>query len=1042
MSLIVLKASAGSGKTFQLAKRFLHLVLTAENEDTFKSILAITFTNKAAQEMKDRIVFTLQQFATSGELEDREAVLMKQLNDETNLNETEIRSRSKSVLFSLLHHYGDFSVSTIDSFTHRLVKSFSFDLKIPSNFKVELDVNSLLTMAVNELLFEIGNNNSLPTKILEDFVEKQIDNEKSWNINNLLVEFAKPLLRDNNNREVASLEDIELDVFKKMVEKHQKECELIKKKIIELAEEGLTFIHENNLEEHVSRGTLTKRLTAFKKADFDTIWDDEPGFYENPEKWFKKSLEKKVPDSDSITAKAHSYIESIMEHFNQYSYHNIIANEVFKTGTLSLVGEHLEMLKKQLNTLHISDFNKSIGDVVQSEPAPFIYERLGEHYWHYMLDEFQDTSIIQWHNLIPLFGNALSQGGSSLIVGDAKQAIYRFRGGEARQFVALPELYNPYSDQAIAEWQAPFLNVQDTNPLDHNFRSWKNIVAFNNQFFTRARDILSEDHRKMYDDVEQTPFHQDNSGFVSFTLHKYEKNNELGLNSHEFKKWAKEENENSVIELIQDLTKNGLYKPFEIMILVRSGQDSNKIASILKNNNIDVHSERSTILGNTPEFRLAISFFNLLLSPTENYYRVEFLLAANNLNLLAESLSNYLTRSFLSTKYDTFLQKTLNSTFNINSKNSIAENFEEFISKLPGNEKNAAFLALSEFIQSFTDKNGNNLTNFINELESKKEKINVETQPHENAVQIMTMHKSKGLQSAVVICPYLDNNLKKIETEWVENNEAELPFMQIKLSGNQVKYTQFKDDQELKEQEEIVDTLNLLYVAFTRAEEQLYGFSSEATESKTGGLIREHVPQFTESDDDVTFTYGTPVSQREKKSKEKVNTMPGHSFYFYDHKKDLKVSRPKVQYSQVSEKTASQLGAITHEILEKANGQNQLKELISQMSEIHRLNETEIKLIESWIDNVLQSDYSDAILSPNTLSERSLYVPASKSTYRPDKVALTENNRVQLFDFKTGGRTFEHQEQLSNYASVINEMGIEVDKTVLCYLDENDFVEL
>jgi ATP-dependent exoDNAse (exonuclease V) beta subunit len=1042
MSLIIFKASAGSGKTFQLAKRFLTLVLTAENEDTFKTILAITFTNKAAQEMKDRIVFTLQEFATSNELKGREAVLLEQLIKETNLSESELRSRSKNVLFSLLHHYGDFSVSTIDSFTHRLVKSFSFDLKIPSNFKVELDVNSLLTMAVNELLFEIGNNGSLPTKILEDFVEKQVDDEKSWNINNLLVEFANPLLRDDNNREIAALEEVELDVFKKLADKHQKDCESLEKQISEIADEGLSYIHDNNLAEYVSRGSLIIRLRSFKNSDFEKIANDEPDFYNNPDKWFKKDLEKNFPDSDSIKIKAHSYIESIIELYEKYCYHNIIANEVFRTGTLSLVGEHLELLKKQLNTLHISDFNKSIGDVVQSEPAPFIYERLGEHYRHYMLDEFQDTSIIQWHNLIPLLGNALSQGGSSLIVGDAKQAIYRFRGGEARQFVALPELYNPYNDQVIAGWQAPFLNVEDSSPLDHNFRSWQNIVKFNNEFFSRAKEKLSDDQKKMYDDVEQTPFHDEEKGFVSFTLHKYHKGNELELNKNEFIRWAKEENERAVVELIQDLTKNGFYKPFEIMILVRNGKDSSKIASILKKNDIDVHSEKSTILGNTPEFRLAVSFFNLLLSPTEKYYKVEFLIAANNLNLLADPLPNYLSRDFLSVELNEFFAKSLGTRIVVNSQKSIAENFEELVSSLTENEKNAAFLSISEFIQSFTDKNGNNLTNFISELEVKKEQINVETQPHENAVQIMTMHKSKGLQSAVVICPYLDGDLKKIGTEWVQTNESELPFMQIDLKGKPIKFTSFRDYQTLKEEEEIADTLNLLYVAFTRAEEQLYGFSAETTDAKTGGLILDYISDFTNTDDNVTFTFGDPVKNRIAKTKEKVNTMPDSDFHFYDHKKDLKVSRTKVKYSKSAEKTASQLGAITHEILEKANGQIQLNELLNQACEVHRLSDSEKRQIESWIENVLQSDYSEAILSANSLSERSLYVPSSKSTYRPDKVALTGENTAQVFDFKTGGRTFEHQEQLNNYASVMTEMGLKIEKTVLCYLDENEFVEL
>ena len=482
-------ASAGSGKTYTLVKEYLKIIFLSNKNDAYRNILAITFTNKAVHEMKSRVVDSLSEFANDNPSE-KAMQLMETIHQETQLSVSKIKEKAKNIIKHLIHNYAAFDISTIDKFTHKVIRAFAHDLNLPITFEVSLDTESLLTEAVDALIAQAGEDEAL-TKLLIDFTMEKADDDKSWDVSKDIMDTGRLVLNENNREELKHFDQKTIADFTSIKQKLSKLNVDFEIDCTRLATEALSVISSCNIDEKsFSRGTFINHLNAIK--------DNNP-----------KASDRKYIDFDDIainkSAKDRAVIEAVIPNLLQIlkqvyailetkNFYKAFLKNITPLSLLNTVSNELAKIQQEQNILSISEFNKLINDQIQNQPAPFIYERLGEKYRHFFIDEFQDTSQMQWQNLIPLIDNATSSQfddgaqGTLMIVGDPKQSIYRWRGGKAEQFIALSKNENPFNNK----------NKQSVS-LATNFRSYSEVVEFNNDFFgLLSQEFSNEDYIDLY----------------------------------------------------------------------------------------------------------------------------------------------------------------------------------------------------------------------------------------------------------------------------------------------------------------------------------------------------------------------------------------------------------------------------------------------------------------------------------------------------------------------------------------------------------------
>ncbi|RYD92106.1 MAG: ATP-dependent helicase, partial [Sphingobacteriales bacterium] len=444
----IYNASAGSGKTYTLVKEYLRLLLTASTDDAYRRILAITFTNKAVEEMKKRIVLNLSDFAKD-DTTDRGLELMKVLHGETGLSIATIRDKAKAIIKNIIHNYAAFDISTIDRFTHKVIRAFAHDLNLSVSFDVSLETDLLLQEAVDAIIAKAGDDPVL-TALLVDFSLDKTDNDKSWDVTHELFQTSRLLVDENNRSELLQFKDKSIADFLFIKEKLKQSIDTLEAESIALANAMFALLDSRGVDhKSFSGGYFPKHIGYIRDSEL-------------------KSTHKKYHETDDIkvnkTAKDRDIIEGIStelitilgkvyKNYEKKNFYTAFLKNITPLSLLNSIGIELKRIQEEQNVLSISEFNAIIHREIQNQPAPFIYERLGERYRHFFIDEFQDTSHMQWHNLIPLIDNALAGEdihagrGTLMLVGDPKQSIYRWRGGRAEQFIELgKEAFNPFSN--------------------------------------------------------------------------------------------------------------------------------------------------------------------------------------------------------------------------------------------------------------------------------------------------------------------------------------------------------------------------------------------------------------------------------------------------------------------------------------------------------------------------------------------------------------------------------------------------------------------
>ena len=433
LALTIYRSSAGSGKTFTLVKEYIKLLI--RRPEDYKHILAITFTNKATEEMKHRILGALEQIG-DGQPNSFAKVLEEELHSE--FDAEQIRLRAEKAYELIIHNYSRFEVSTIDSFFSRVLKSFARELDMPLSYEVEMNVSLALKEAMNELFKSLDDNPEI-RNWLTQYAKEQIESDKSWNVDRQIEKLGANLFRESFQDGFQEL-DLSFEALHQIIESLKIEIKSFEKELKSLGNQAFDALekHQLKIEDfHYAASGAMAAFNALLKLDTDigskkrfmqTLDGDMPW---GAKKSDKVDLANQVGQEalDDLGNRALALIDKKEKDYNTAK---AILRNIYAFGLLEELNKHLKEYRDEHNLMLISDTNIILKDILEQADAPFIFEKLGSVYKHIMVDEFQDTSNFQWNNLKPLVINALSEGHEVLIVGDVKQSIYRFRGGNMR----------------------------------------------------------------------------------------------------------------------------------------------------------------------------------------------------------------------------------------------------------------------------------------------------------------------------------------------------------------------------------------------------------------------------------------------------------------------------------------------------------------------------------------------------------------------------------------------------------------------------------
>jgi ATP-dependent exoDNAse (exonuclease V) beta subunit len=825
--LKVYSASAGSGKTFRVAREYLTLALHPQTALTnYRRILAVTFTNKAAEEMKSRILLLLHELAENTNPHNADY-----FSNTLNLPPNILQERAKKVQRSILHDYGRFAVMTIDKFFQKILQAFVREAGLYPGFDIELDTRRLAQEAA-DIVLENAQQDEQRRQWLWQFVEQRIENNQSWNIKSGLVSLGMELFTEKYQRLSNDLRQRieDKDFLTRYYANRESEIKAIDTEMRSIAVQAKGFMENNG---------YTIEDFPYKKSGFITYFDKiATGNYEigvrtaaaidNIDNWTTKSSKKDTQDAfyalNPLLKQACELWQSAQLLYNTAK---LICKQFMQLGLLADMAREVRKMGRDNNILPLSDTAYIIAGLIGANDTPFLYEKIGSNYRHLIIDEFQDTSQGQWRNFLPLVASSLAAGGKSMVVGDVKQSIYRWRSGDWRILGCIDE------DKTIGKYGAPQIL-----PLTHNWRSARNVVWFNNAIIARTKNVLKEilydglpeklsaDIKNKcvemldisYADIKQTPQMLTHSGFVH-----------LEFVGEEEDMPPREVILNRLPQLLQSMLHKG-YKASDIAILVRDKKDATLVMNALLNpsstdHTFNVMSQDTLMLASSTLVRVCIGLMRI---------------AAGQHNPLNETFLNYhIIRSnkpHLATTED--LHSVFTSVFPEDDKEylrllaycSLPEAFEKIVQRYKLHERTdeLPFLqGLFDLVIQFANNKISDVSAFLQWWDERGSKdAALAGSGGQDAVMVSTIHKAKGLEYRACIVPFADweLNTKANSTVWMHCDAA--PFNEISqlplAYGKVMAESLFAEQYAQEKTQSFLDNLNLLYVALTRAKETLY----------------------------------------------------------------------------------------------------------------------------------------------------------------------------------------------------------------------------
>jgi ATP-dependent exoDNAse (exonuclease V) beta subunit len=1067
----IYKSSAGSGKTYTLVKEYLKLVL--HDPSRVRHILAITFTNAAAAEMKTRIIEELGRLAAleaadpSGPDDPDSAARGRALLDQVRKEWGEdglavptpgqVVINAEEVLRRILHNYSEFSVSTIDSFVHRVIRTFAFDLRLPVNFEVELEAGVLLRQAVDLLISRAGSDAAL-TRLLVDFILNQVEEEKDLRIERQIANLASTLMDEDAGGALNKIRHLSLDDFQRFARNIRSDMRRYEQRQRSVARRAVGLLEKSGIPDHAFSHGKNGIPGYFRKiAAASRMKQVEPNSY------VKKTLEggkwysaKAGPEDraliEGLRAELQVAAEQITgldrEQGERYRVLLAVGRYIFPVAVLNEVEKVLEEIKTENALLHISDFNKKIAGIVSEQPVPFIYERLGERYRHYMIDEFQDTSVLQWQNLLPLVENALAGGHTSLVVGDGKQAIYRFRNGDVEQFALLPRLSGQIRAASRDEWERTLVASAASRNLETNWRSKQEVIAFNNRFFRFASGFLEKPQQAVYDGLEQLGLEKKAGGYVEVSF----VDNAGG---------AFRENTLAAILEAVDRCRQAGHPLGDMTILCRAGSEASLVARRLLETGVPVISSESLLLGQSDEVNFILALIRLILNPCDQVSALEamgYLVKTGRIRQ-PESLHGCLLRTGLfAARRDKPppLHGPLEALF---GENGIDFRFAGFLHQNlydtcetivrvffagPG-PPNPFVSFFSDAVYDFTARNRPTAADFLDWWEENGHKYSLVVPGGVDAVRVMTIHKSKGLEFPVVIFPFASqrDNKPTRAGQWVDLEPNLLPGLDaawVGMTESALSDTPFEDVLREEQARTRLDLLNIVYVAFTRASEKLFILSQSARSYKPDtiqgmlslflrqeGLWREEeaVYRFGE----MQAATGVPAGSPHAPS-------PYRRILSNPWSRALRLRSHQCERSVVIDgEDPLERGNLLHRAMEQILSRQDVEPVLKQLLSKGEVTREQYREWGEKIGGLIrQKDVAPYFEEGLHIRHEAGIFDRQGRFFRPDRVVILPGETV-VIDYKTGRAYQKHREQMEQYASLLQEMGYPRVRKMILYLD-------
>jgi ATP-dependent exoDNAse (exonuclease V) beta subunit len=1049
-TLKIYKASAGSGKTFTLTVEYIYLMVHPNAEQEYLHTLAVTFTNKATAEMKDRILQHLYGIWKSlPSSQDYVTKILEKFKDENvDMSEMLLRQRSGDALTMILHDYSRFRVETIDSFFQSVLRTLARELGQSSKLQVDLNDGELLELAVDRMIDSLDQDDTLK-KVVMQYVSDEIEENAKWNIQAAIKDFATCIFKEDfMQRPVDEIKKISQPAI---VRKFRADM----KAIMDDADTKLKQETQQLL--NMAQSICTTNLTGSKNplATFllNILNDNKASMGKTLEKFLTDEtallLAKQKNNADACQLMAGLQTrfitllknrETYMQEYNTAKLARAYTNQL---QLLSRIDEIVKDISNERETFPLSRTPTLLSRLIDGQDNPFIFEKIGTVLKNIMIDEFQDTSRLQWDNFRVLLFENQSLGGTDLIVGDIKQSIYRWRGGE---WSLLGNLAN-----TMHTWNPK------TETLETNYRSQYNIIDFNNKIFPAAANLVDSidpnarfkvgGNDGIYSDVKQNAPPkkvEDKQGYCSVRLMIN------GTNSNGFPKLTSEEMNEAIyedmLEKIIDLHEKGL--PLnKIAILLRTNSKSTPILEYFEEHapkNIRIASDEAYLLGNSSLVTIIISAMRTLLHTykekpvTYHLFLMHYLTRVKKMPI---SMDNIMRMNAMEAM-PSFLQEEHTRL----KQMPLYELVEELYQRLGLevlSEQEAYHYAFLDAVQLYLRDNPNDLNSFLEQWDAKLCKQSIPS-GKQDGIRILTIHKSKGLEFHTVMLPHCNWDLEKDmeETLWcyAEDEHDEYNVLgKMPISKNaKMKDSFYKRRYNEEHLQSRVDELNALYVALTRASCNMYIWAiangkSVAETPNVGNLLMDTfgIKQADFTNGIWQYEYGEPVSSAKKENSSDNRMQPD----FVSKPTKMVSYKARLNFRQsnearelfAGEDNARALGVLYHIILSEIRDATQTEHVLKRNRMQGRITQEQYEELSDYMSEMSKNSLIASWFAPDNhvFSECEILDPRSKRrdkrNQRPDRIVMN-GNLITVIDYKFGEEHSPYKGQVANYMRLLKKL--------------------
>lgn len=1015
--------------------------------------------------MKQRIVHYLNDF-----IEGRENSLERELKHELGQNDSDFKENCNELRSQILHQYSQFSISTIDAFFQKVIRSFTREAGLSGDYRLEVDNAAVLAEVVNNLIDDIGEDKDLRRWIV-DFATKNLESDKPWDMRRGLIDFSSEILKEDFKR-------IEKDFNKKTGDR-----KFLKDLLAELGKTTGSFV--NHVQALARKGFQLIEEHGFDSTDFKYQGGAGYKFFKNltslsrvndfkePGVQVSENLQDvnnwpapKTNRKNEVFRLASSYLLPLMREildFREKNYKHAMSAEVvlqnfYAYGLMADISKKLQAYKAENNMMLLADAPQFLQELIGDSDAPFIYEKTGSFFKNYLIDEFQDTSNLQWLNFVPLINESLSSNNRDVIVGDVKQAIYRWRGGDLT-------LLQEKLEQQIGEDRVAHVNLSD------NYRSSANIISFNNQLFKSAAAFVSQETgtslaENAYTDVSQN-IKRENKGFVDIQFLQAEKDQE-----QKWKALAKEQ----LVKTLEDWQEVGV-KMKDIAILVRTNNDGQEVVAHLLNYknsaeakpilNYNVISNESLRIDGATSVNLILAAMRYLHNHLDVVARAELAYEFTRIHQSGMALSDVFSVTN-EVVFESFLPQDFIQQKLALKKLPLFEMTEMLIRifRLSDQEKELAYLqAFQDIVLNFYTRERNDLQAFLEWWEDNKDsdKASLKTSGSIDAAEILTIHKAKGLQFKYVIIPFcswsLDHAGFKQPNLWVQ---ADAPLfkdaghLSVKYSSK-LEETVFEPYYHQERTQIFLDNVNILYVALTRAELGMKILAPFKNSNKDGEFKVAEVSsllQYCISNNEslaihwdkfaLRWKYGTlelPLKENDSQYEEIKPISLTH--YPVSRWRDKLVIRQAGKTFFDSDKEDKvKYGIHMHSILSYIHTESDVDAALQRAIQEGLLITSEIDQVKIELKQLLSvpviSSWFDEGWEVRT--EVPVILPGGEES-RFDRLLIKDNKAI-VIDFKTGTSSKADQQQVLAYMDILRNMNFTEVEGYVLYVRTGEVVEV